>query len=152
MVGLGGVQLRPVLGSYDGGISLRLLMQEGYGFFPHSHLIHTPLDAHKMMTAMGSRNIVIMRGHGVTVTGTTVEDATIRAVVFEALCRISWQLARAGVEAPEVSVETVEEYAAVWGRSGFAPRHTDGFWRHWQELLETEAALPLRVGLDDFMI
>ncbi len=152
MIGLGNVPLRPILGSYDGGISLKMLKQEGYATFPHSHLIDRPELAHRMMAAMGNRHAIILRGHGVTITGTSVEEATVRAIIFEALCRITWQLRVAGVEAPEVSNETVEEYVPNWAKSFFAARQDEGMWRHWEELLETAPALPFLVGLDHVMI
>ena len=152
MIGLSDTELRPILGAYDGGITMNLVMREGYSVFPHSYLISRPELAQRMMGAMGDRNALIMRGHGVTITGATVEEATVRAVMFEALCRITWQLAAAGKTAPDVSTETMEEYVQSWARTGFATPTDERMWRGWETLVESTPALPFLVGLDHLMI
>ena len=69
MIGLSEVELRPILGAYDSGASTKLLLREGYAVFPHAYLISRPELAHRLMSSMGARNTVIMRGHGVMITG-----------------------------------------------------------------------------------
>jgi ribulose-5-phosphate 4-epimerase/fuculose-1-phosphate aldolase len=154
MIGLSDVELLPVLGAYDSGASTKLLLREGYAIFPHSFLINRPELAHRMMAIMGARNTVIMRGHGVTITGENVEDATARAICFESLCRIAWQLAAAGKTPPRITAETLEEYGAMWARTGFpeAAEDRERNWKYWEALTEHAEALPYMIGIDNIMI
>jgi ribulose-5-phosphate 4-epimerase/fuculose-1-phosphate aldolase len=154
MIGLSDVALKPILGAYDSGASTKLLLREGYAIFPHSYLISRPELAHKMLAVMGARNTLIMRGHGVTIAGESVEDATARAICFEAICRISWQLAAAGKTPPEITEETLEEFTAGWARGGFpgSAEDRERNWTYWEALMEKAQSLPHLVGLDHVMI
>ena len=154
MIGLSEVELRPILGAYDSGASTKLLLREGYAVFPHSYLISRPELAHRLMSSMGARNTVIMRGHGVTITGESVEDATARAICFEAICRITWQFAAAGKTPPPVTMETLEEFGANWARAGFpgSAEDRDRNWKYWEAMMEQSESLPYLIGLDHVMI
>jgi ribulose-5-phosphate 4-epimerase/fuculose-1-phosphate aldolase len=154
MIGLSDVELKPILGAYDSGASTKLLLREGYAIFPHSYLISRPELAHRMMGVMGGRNALIMRGHGVTITGDSVEDVTARAICFEAICRIAWQLAAAGKTPPTVTTETLEEFGANWARAGFpaAAEDRERNWTYWEAMAERAESLPYLVGLDHVMI
>jgi ribulose-5-phosphate 4-epimerase/fuculose-1-phosphate aldolase len=154
MIGLSDVDLQPILGAYDSGASTKLLLREGYAVFPHSYLIGRPELAHRMMGVMGARNTVIMRGHGVTITGESVEDATARAICFEALCRITWQFAAAGKTPAQVTTETLEEFEANWARAGFpgSAEDRERNWTYWEAMTEQAESLPYLIGLDHLMI
>lgn len=138
LCGLAGVDFKPMLGAYDGGFSLRLAL-EGIPEFPRSILISRPELGVELATWMGSKNVCIMRGHGVTITGSTVEDATIRAIQFEALCRIAWQLAAAGRAPYEVPPQDVREFTAITRGervSVLGERSRDSIWRYWVKMLD----------------
>ena len=88
LCGVAGIELRPIIGSYDGGFTIWNSLR-GVPLFPHAYLINRPELAHRLIAFMGEKDVCMMRGHGITVTGRTVEQATIRAVQFEAMCRMA---------------------------------------------------------------
>jgi ribulose-5-phosphate 4-epimerase/fuculose-1-phosphate aldolase len=131
LCGLSGVQFRHILGAYDSGMSMKLL-QDGIPMYPRSVLIRNPQLAAEMLGAMGNRNVCLLRGHGVTVTGATVEEATIRAIAFESFCRLSWQLKLAGVEhPPEMPPEDIAQDLPLFSRQS-----PDAVWRYYVQLLD----------------
>ena len=50
-----------------------------------------------------------MKGHGITVTGKTVEEATVRVLNFNALARAALQVAQTGRRAPDISPDDIEK-------------------------------------------
>lgn len=147
LCGVAGVTPRPLVGSYDSGFTLWTALR-GVPVFPHAYLISRPELAHNLIAFMGSKDVCIMRGHGVTVTGRSVEEATLRAILFEAMCRISWQIATVNGSAPEVTPETIAEYARGWAARSGGPLDgvmIDRLWRHYVALLEPDA--PRRMSL-----
>ncbi len=153
MVGVGKVAMRPIIGSYDGGFTIEHTVN-GMPLFPHAYLISRPELAHRMLHHMGNHHVCIMKGHGVTITGASVEDATIRALRFESACRIHWQLALAGREPDDVSGETMNEFALRLAAppSGLSERTASMTWNYYVRLLETRASVPVSVGVGDLMI
>ena len=144
LCGLAGIEFRPMLGAYDGGFSLRLAL-DGIPEYPRSVLISRPDLAVELISFMGSRSVCLMRGHGVTVVGATVEDATVRAIQFEALCRITWQLAVAGKTPHQVPPPDVAEFGVTLARgqriSRLGERAADSIWRYWVKMLDYRGAL-----------
>jgi 3,4-dihydroxyphthalate decarboxylase len=98
--GLARVRLRPVFGAYD--IPAMRLAAAGIPRYERSVLITRAELAAEMLDAMGSSSTVLLVGHGITVVGDSVEQATVRAVALERLCRVSLQLAQLGASPPEV--------------------------------------------------
>lgn len=138
LCGLAGADFRPMLGAYDGGFSLRLAL-DGVPEYPRSVLISRPELALELITFMGSKHVCIMRGHGVTVTGATVEEATVRAIQFEALCRITWQLMAAGKPPRELPQGDVAEFtnpARGERISRLGERAAGSVWRYWVKMLD----------------
>lgn len=144
LCGLTGVDFRPMLGAYDGAFSLRLAL-DGIPEYPRSVLISRPDLAIELISFMGSRQVCLMRGHGVTVTGPTVEDATVRAIQFEALCRITWQLAVSGKKPHEVPPLDVAEFGETLARGQRVSRLGAGaagsIWRYWVKMLDYRGPL-----------
>ncbi len=102
-------------------------------------LINRPELAQELLTFMGSKQVCLMRGHGVTVTGASVEDATVRAITFEALCRIVWQLTVAAKPPRELMPEDVREFRGLaMGRpvSIQGDRQLESIWRYWVKMLD----------------
>ena len=69
----------------------------GVPVYGRSVLISRAELADEMLAAMGDRPACILRGHGITVTGASVEEAVVRAVDLDELCRVTVQLAQLGV-------------------------------------------------------
>ena len=155
MCGIGGVEFRPIIGSYDGGFTIEHSIS-GTPIFPHAYLISRPELAHRLIYFMGKHNVCVMKGHGVTITGTSVEDATIRALKFESMCRIHWQLALAGRAPQDVSIETLNENAKRMGESrsatGLSERTPTMVWDYYVRMSELTNGVPLSLGVPDLMI
>jgi 3,4-dihydroxyphthalate decarboxylase len=100
LCGLAGLRLAPVFGAYN--IPAMHLAIGGVPVYERSVLISRHDLAEEMVAAMGGRRAVLLRGHGITVAGDTVEQATVRAVDLEELCRITVALARLGANADDV--------------------------------------------------
>jgi 3,4-dihydroxyphthalate decarboxylase len=107
IAGLAGIELRPVFGAYN--IPAMRLAEAGVPVFARSALITRPDLAAEMMAAMGHARVCILRGHGVTVAGASVEEAAVTAVNLEALCRVSVELARLGSRPATVSPADLAE-------------------------------------------
>lgn len=105
--GIADLPLRPIFGAFN--IPAMRLAFEGIPRFPRSYLITRPELAAPMIEMMGEKNICLMKGHGVTVTGKTVEEATVRTLNFHALAKISLQVAQTGRTAPDISREDMEQ-------------------------------------------
>ena len=82
-----------------------------------------------------------MKGHGVTVAGTSVEDATIRAIKLESLAKVHWELAKAGKTAQDIPWQDVEEFARRPRGMGM-PRATEWLWKYYVKALEEGGQLP----------
>jgi 3,4-dihydroxyphthalate decarboxylase len=101
LCGLAELELRPTIGAYN--IPALRLATEGVAVYPRAVLIARDDLADEMVAAMGAHRACLLRGHGVTVAGTTVEQATVTALDLEELCRITLELARIGASPAEVS-------------------------------------------------
>ena len=70
---LAGVPLLPLVGAYN--IPAARLAADGIPVYPRGVLIRTPELAAEMVAAMGDKSVCVLRGHGVTTTGATIEQA-----------------------------------------------------------------------------
>ena len=68
---------------------------------------------------------VILRGHGLTVTGSTIAQVVARAVAVNVLAGVILDLARASLSAAEVSADDIAEFPDLG--SAF---NDDMLWRH----------------------
>lgn len=107
LCGLAGLELRPVFGSYN--IPATRMALDGIPVYGRSVLIRRPELAREMIAAMGDRPVCVLRGHGVTVTGASVEEAVVRALNLNALATVTLELARLGAEVDVVPEEDVAE-------------------------------------------
>lgn len=107
LVGLAGLVPRPVFGAYN--IPAMRLALDGVPLHPRPVLISRRELAEEMIATMGDRPVCVLRGHGITVTGTSIEAATVTAVDLDALLRITLDLARLGAEPQEVAPADIAE-------------------------------------------
>ena len=103
--GIADLQLRPIFGAFN--IPAMRMALEGIPRFPRSYLVTRSELAAPMIEMMGEKNICLMKGHGVTVTGKTVEEATVRTLNFHALAKITLQVAQTCRRAPDIPHEDV---------------------------------------------
>ena len=105
--GLAGLEPRPVFGAYN--IPALRMAVDGVPVYPRPVLISRPELAEEMVAAMGDRPLCLLRGHGITVTGPTVEAATVAAVNLEDLLSVTLDLALLGVEPPALGPDDLAE-------------------------------------------
>ena len=125
MCGVTNLEFRPLFGAYDP--SAMNIALKGVPVFPRAVTVTDKELAAAMLESMGEGNIVLMRGHGITVTGATVEEATTRAIQFDRLAKVMWDVAVSGRAAPEISSDDR-------GRLGRTERGAGG--PSWRELIE----------------
>lgn len=131
--GITDLELRPIFGAYN--MPAMRIALEGVPVFPRSYLISRPELASPMIEAMGDKHLCIMRGHGVTITGVTVEEATVRALNLNTLARVNLEVARTGRKAPDIPPEDVAELPDLG-----TTFDTKWVWRHYTKKLEVEEA------------
>lgn len=107
LCGLAGLTPRPVIGAYNA--SALHLAEKGIPVFSRPVLISRSDLADQMLDAMGTSDVCLLRGHGITAVGATVQQATLRAINLEALCEITVELARLGATVPEISAADLAE-------------------------------------------
>jgi 3,4-dihydroxyphthalate decarboxylase len=105
--GITELEFRPIFGAFN--IPAMRMALEEIPRFPRSYLVTRPELAAPMIAIMGEKNICLMKGHGVTVTGKTVEEATVRTLNFHTLAKITLQVAQTGRTAPDITPEDVAQ-------------------------------------------
>jgi ribulose-5-phosphate 4-epimerase/fuculose-1-phosphate aldolase len=78
LCGIARLELRPVFGAYN--IPATRMALDGVPTYPRSVLIRRADLAAEMLEAMGDRPVCVLRGHGITATGASVEQAVVRAL------------------------------------------------------------------------
>lgn len=127
--GIAGLELRPIFGAFN--IPAMRMALDGVPVYERSVLVTRPELARELIDSMNSKHVCIMKGHGVTVTGQTVEEATVRALNLNTMARVTLQLAQTGREASDIPEEDVAELPDLG--SNFNDLWV---WRHHAKLLD----------------
>jgi len=141
-----GVPLEPVYGAYSSG-GLRVALK-GIATYPYGRLIDDLDSAAELVDALGDRSACLMRGHGFTVVGRDVPEATLNAIHVERLAFFSWQLHLGGVSNARVPAEDEAFFSKPYKRSmgqaagtaGGRDRGADTEWR-WRSYVAEDEAL-----------
>ncbi|MCW2946725.1 MAG: 3,4-dihydroxyphthalate decarboxylase [Actinoallomurus sp.] len=104
---LAGVALRPLVGAFN--IPATRLAAGGIPVYARGVLIRRRDLAAEMLAAMGDRPVCVLRGHGLTATGATLEQAVIRALNVDELARICLEVAQAGGDPADLPAEDLAE-------------------------------------------
>lgn len=91
---LAGLPILPIVGAYD--IPGAVLAHGGVPVFPRAALIHNPALGDDVADSLGDRPVVLMRGHGLTSTGTSVQEAVLRAISVDVIASLSLSIVSAG--------------------------------------------------------
>lgn len=132
LCGIAGVELRPVYGAYDHHATL--LVERGLPILDDSRLVRDDDAATRLVAALGDAPACLMRGHGVTVVGASVEQATLRAVRLEHLAEMTWLLHGAGYNGRlpddelEAFVPAKDQPVLPKGESWAWNHYSDGAW------------------------
>lgn len=129
--GITNLEFRPIFGAFN--IRAMRMALEGIPVFPRSFLITRAELAAPMIDMMGAKRICLMKGHGITATGKTVEETTVRALNFNILARTTLQVAQTGREAHAIPAGDIAElpdlgstFNDLW------------FWRYYVRKLQEE--------------
>ena len=118
------------------------------GRLPQAKTVTSKEEAAAMLEVMGERDVVLMRGHGISVHAATVERATTLAIQFDRLSRIMWDVSLSGRKPVLLSADQMDR-----GSAGGAPRAggwqslqgVENFaWNHYVKHLEVSG-----IGLPD---
>lgn len=108
LCGITGLQFRPIVGGYDPQAT-RLAML-GVPVYPRAATVTDQQMAKEMIDIMGEGNVVLLKAHGVVTTGRTVPEALSTALRLEHLAQITWAIAAAGLQAPDIAGADYERY------------------------------------------
>jgi ribulose-5-phosphate 4-epimerase/fuculose-1-phosphate aldolase len=126
---MAGIELRPIFGGYDPS-SMRLALK-GIPVYPHSLTLNTVEQVHAMQKVMGEGDICVLRGHGLIVVGSSVEQATLIAIKVDTLAKMNLQAASLG-RVPSISDEDIAEFQ---NRERKGNSSVEGLWRYYCEWL-----------------
>jgi ribulose-5-phosphate 4-epimerase/fuculose-1-phosphate aldolase len=100
-------ELLPVIGAYDPE-ALKLVL-DGIPRYPRSILISTPQLGQDLAQTLGSKSVCLMRGHGITACGASVQQATITAWRLNGLADMNYRAALLGTPEP-ILPEDIEAF------------------------------------------
>ena len=129
-----GKPLQPLFGAYDPS-GLRLLV-EGLATYPRSITVSSEKLGEEFANAMGKKQACLMRGHGITSAGPSVEDATLTAIKLNDAAVINYQASLLGTPQP-ISQEEIEILVGK-SRGGNKAVHANSNWRYYCKLLDED--------------
>ncbi|MBM2810502.1 MAG: hypothetical protein HW416_1261, partial [Chloroflexi bacterium] len=127
-----------MVGAYDGQASLRM-SDTGIPVYPRTVTIVNDELGADFMEFMGTKDVCLLKGHGMTTAGKTVEEATSNSLTLFRFARMNY-LGQA-IGGPR-EVPDIEEHRARWtderprwgGRKGTSTEPSG--WRHERRRLE----------------
>lgn len=135
---IAGVELRPVIGAYDP--QAMALTLGGVPLFNDSRTLTNPEIVGAMLDTMGDSPVCLLQGHGIVVTGGSVEEATMRAIKLEHLAKLTLDAARAGGRTISISEADIAYFQDMFARNkqkkGTSNTHGAWIWAHYVKLLE----------------
>jgi L-fuculose-phosphate aldolase len=102
-------ELLPLVGAYD-PFALQMIL-DGIPRYPRSVLISNDKLGQDLAQTIGEKNVCLMRGHGITAVGGSVEEATITAWRLNDLAEINYRAALLGNPEP-ISDEDIAAFSA----------------------------------------
>lgn len=120
---LAGLAIRPIVGSFD--IPGTKLAAGGVPVYARGVLVNSRILAAETVAAMAGRPAVVMRGHGLTTAGSSVQEAVLRAVSIDVLARLSLQVVSAGGRLVDLPADDLAQLPDL------GPGFNEGVaWRH----------------------
>ena len=129
-----GKPIQPLFGAYDPS-GLRLLV-DGLATYPRSITVSNEKLGEEFANAMGKKQACLMRGHGITSAGPSVEDATLTAIKLNDAAVINYQASLLGTPQP-IPQEDIEILVGK-SRGGSKGVHANSNWRYYCKLLDEE--------------
>ena len=124
--------LLPLYGAFDpSGAQMALA---GIPTYPRSVLVSNPKLGDELAAAMGNSRVCLMRGHGITTAGRSIEEAALDAINLNTLATMNYRAQMLGNPQP-ISAEDQEVFRGMAKRSEAA------------RPMVNPAAVPLRFGV-----
>jgi L-fuculose-phosphate aldolase len=103
-----------------------LVFAGGVSAYPSAELVETAEQGERLADALGNAEVVLMKNHGITAVGVSIEQAVVRAVSFERSCRLQLAAAQFGGVSP-IPPEQAERMIARFGRQS---NREQSIWRY----------------------
>lgn len=100
-----GKEVLPIYGAYGAGARLGV---EGVPTYQRSVTIHDDRLGEEFAEFMAGRQVALMRGHGVTVTGSGVEDVVVRTLALNELVTMNYKAYLLGEPRPILDEDLAE--------------------------------------------
>jgi L-fuculose-phosphate aldolase len=129
--------LLPLYGAFDP--SSTQLALAGIPTFPRSILVSTPELGSELAAAMGGSKTCMMRGHGITTAGPSIEDASLYAIQLNLLATMNYRAQLLGNPSP-ISAEDQAIFRKMDARAAGTPvsdkpsGRAAALWRYYSEL------------------
>ncbi|MGH7772034.1 MAG: class II aldolase/adducin family protein [Candidatus Binatia bacterium] len=124
--------LLPLYGAYDPG-ALRLC-QEGIASYKRSILIANDERGKDLAESMGDKRACLMRGHGITTVGKSVQEATITAIKLNELAEMNYRANLLGRPEP-IPEEDIKAFSQMEQRGGVGWERLASTWRYYSRLV-----------------
>ncbi|MDX1484851.1 MAG: class II aldolase/adducin family protein [Alphaproteobacteria bacterium] len=125
--------LMPLYGAYDPS-SLYIYL-EGIPTYGRSVTISNDELGKDFTDAMGEKNVCLMRGHGITTAGATVEEATVTAIKLNELAEMNYRAHLLGDPKPIPDEDLADYRGRLEKRGGFSGSpHGASSWRYYERL------------------
>ena len=129
-----GKPLQPLFGAYDPS-GLRLLV-EGLASYPRSITVSSEKLGEEFAKAMGTKQACLMRGHGITSAGTSVEEATLTVIKLNEIAVVNYQASLLGTP-QSIPQEDIDVLVGKSTRRNTSV-HGSSNWRYYCKLLDEE--------------
>ena len=86
---IGEQEILPIVGAYD--IPAAQLAIEGVPTYPRSVTVSNDELGEEFANFMGEHKVAMMRGHGISATGSSIEDATVRCLTLNRLVTMMYK-------------------------------------------------------------
>ena len=120
---LAGLRIHPIVGAFD--IPGTKLAAAGVPVYPRGVLVRDRRLAAEMVAAKGDHPVVLLRGHGLTSTGSSVQEAVLRALSVDGIARMTLAVVTAGgtpVDLPPKDLAELPDLGPAF-HEGVAWRH-----------------------------
>jgi L-fuculose-phosphate aldolase len=128
-----GKPLLPIYGAYDPG-SLRLWLK-GIPLYDRSILVSNDTLGEELAGAMGDKDVIMMRGHGITSVGRSVEGAGLNAILINELAEMNYKAALLGTPRA-IPDEDLESFRKQMERAGPGPGDGGVAWETYRRMVD----------------
>ncbi|HEU0071646.1 MAG TPA: class II aldolase/adducin family protein [Alphaproteobacteria bacterium] len=123
--------IEPIYGAYDPS-SVDMIL-DGIPTYERSITITNDELGRDLVKAMDGKRVCLMRGHGITTVGASVEEATMNAIRLNEAAEMNYRAALLG-SPRRISDEDIAHFRNKKAKSGAPNKHLSAVWRYYAEL------------------